>query len=265
MNIALPAIVIFILLLPGFLVRSRFKRAERVSLDYSPFGQVVTQAVIWTLILHIVWPCFAYKFLDQRLQTDLLFKLLSSDVAGQTKAIESLAKQDVQIATYFFTILLFAYIAPSIARHCITHFRMDKKDSAIGSLLRFNHAPWYYLLTGADFDKYQKPDLISVAAIVDAAGVATLYTGVLEDFFFDQDGALDRLILSNVARRQLESDKSLEADAAADSAPQRFYVVDGDYFVLRYSEAITLNIQYVKLSDVSNLALDPSLPTVDNL
>jgi hypothetical protein len=263
MNIALPAIVIFILLLPGFIVRSRFKRAERVSLDYSPFGQVVTQAVLWTSILHIVWLCFAYQVLDQRLQTDLLFKLLSSDTSGQTKALEAIAKQDARIAAYFFTILLFAYVAPAIARRGITYFRMDQKDSVIGSLLRFNHAPWYYLLTGADFDKDNEPDLISVAAIVDAAGVATLYTGVLEDFFFDQDGALDRLILSNVARRQLESDKSLTPDASLDLAQQRFYAVDGDYFVLRYSEAITLNIQYVKLSDVTTSAPDPSLPIAD--
>lgn len=260
MNIALPAIVIFILLLPGFIVRSRFKRAERVSLDYSPFGQVVTQAVLWTAILHIVWLYLAYQFLDQRLQTDILFKLLSSDTAGQTKAIELIAKQDVRIAAYFFTILVFAYVAPAIARRAIIYFRMDRRDSAIGSLLRFNHAPWYYLLTGADFDKNNEPDLISVAAIVDAAGVATLYTGVLEDFFFDQDGGLDRLVLSNVARRQLESDKSLATDASEDSVQERFYAVDGDYFVLRYSEAITLNIQYVKLRDVATSAPDQSLP-----
>ena len=263
MNIALPAIVIFVLLLPGFIVRSRFKRAERVSLDYSPFGQVVTQAVLWTSILHIVWLCLAYQFLDQRLQTDLLFKLMSSDTAGQTKAIESVAKQDVRIATYFFTILLFAYVAPAIARRCIIRFRLDHRDSAIGSLLRFNHAPWYYLLTGADFDKDNEPDLISVAAIVDAAGVATLYTGVLEDFFFDQDGALDRVVLSNVARRQLVSDKSPVTNGSEEPAQQRFYSVDGDYFVLRYSEAITLNIQYVKLRDVPTSTLDDSSPEED--
>jgi hypothetical protein len=34
MNLALPALVVFVLLLPGFLARSRFKRIERSSLDF---------------------------------------------------------------------------------------------------------------------------------------------------------------------------------------------------------------------------------------
>ena len=41
MNVALPALVIFLLVLPGFVFRSRFKRAERTALDYAPFGRVV--------------------------------------------------------------------------------------------------------------------------------------------------------------------------------------------------------------------------------
>ena len=259
MNIALPAITIFVLLLPGFIVRSRFKRAERTSLDYSPFGQVVTQAVLWTCVLHSMWLSAAYLFLNQRLQTELLFRLLSSDTAGQTKAIETIAKQDFWIAIYFVSILLFSYLVPAFARRCIIRWRLDSSKSVLGNVFRFNQAPWYYLLTGADFDKKSQPDLISVAAIVDAAGLATLYTGVLEDFFFDQDGALDRLVLSNVSRRQLNADKPASIAEKDEAEQPRFYSVDGDYFVLRYSEAITLNIQYVKLQDMNNSTGDESL------
>ena len=84
--------------------------------------------------------------------------------------------------------------------------------------------------------------------MVDAAGAATLYTGVLEDFFFDEGRALDRLVLSNVSRRQLTSDKMIAPDMN-EVNEMRFYAVEGDYFVLRYSEAITLNIQYLKLQE----------------
>jgi hypothetical protein len=34
----------------------------------------------------------------------------------------------------------------------------------------------------------------------------------------------------------------------AEQQEERFYPIDGDNFVLRYSEAITLNVQYVKLT-----------------
>jgi hypothetical protein len=33
----------------------------------------------------------------------------------------------------------------------------------------------------------------------------------------------------------------------------RFYQVDGDYFVLRYSEAITFNVQDIKLTSDTNV------------
>ena len=113
--------------------------------------------------------------------------------------------------------------------------------------VRFHAAPWYYLLTGADFADDDKPDLISVSAVVNVAGEAILYTGTLDDFFLDEDGRLDRLILEQVMRRPMTSDKS--PDAPVDTDPlARFYPIDGDYFVLRYSEAITLNVEYIKLA-----------------
>ena len=45
-------------------------------------------------------------------------------------------------------------------------------------------------------------------------------------------------------RRPLDADKSGGED---DDRLNRFYVVDGDYFVLRYSEVITLNVEYITL------------------
>jgi len=44
MNVALPALIVFFLLLPGFVFRTNLKRVERTSLDFSPFGQLVTEA-----------------------------------------------------------------------------------------------------------------------------------------------------------------------------------------------------------------------------
>lgn len=248
MNIALPAIILFVLLLPGLIVRSRFKRVERLSLDYSPFGQVVTEAVLWTCVLHLIWLTVAYLVLDQRLQTDVLLNLLSASPTGQSMAISLVSSVDEWIMTYFVTLLFVAYAAPTLARWAIIHWRLDRSNAPLSSLFRFRQAPWYYLLTGADFAQDEQPDLISVAAIVNTAGIATLYTGILEDFFIDQDGTLDRLILSNVSRRQMSSDRAMSDDGTL-YGEERFYPVEGDYFVLRYSEAITLNIQYILLEE----------------
>ncbi len=43
-------------------------------------------------------------------------------------------------------------------------------------------------------------------------------------------------------------DKSVSSIEDADDA-LRFYPIDGDYFVLRYAEAITFNVEYVIVTE----------------
>lgn len=76
MNVALPAFVIFLLLLPGFIFRTQLKRAERTSLDYSPFGQVAAEAVMWALMAHLLWLSIGAVAFLRRLEPTTLMNLL---------------------------------------------------------------------------------------------------------------------------------------------------------------------------------------------
>ncbi|HWW05449.1 hypothetical protein [Collimonas sp.] len=179
----------------------------------------------------------------------MLLELLSSDPVAQSKAVQGIAAQFFWICVYFLSLYGGAWIVPNSFRLVIIHFGLDRAGSNwLAPWLRFNDAPWYYLLTGADFDEERRPDLIAVSAIVNVAGQAVLFTGILQDYFFDTNGNLDRLILQQVMRRPLVADK--ENDATVEQDLARFYGVDGDYFVLRYSEAITLNVEYLKIAKV---------------
>lgn len=73
MNVALPALVVFVLLLPGFVARSRIKRAERLALDYSPFGQVVTEAVGWSFVMHLLWVALTHLFMPLEVRPGTTF------------------------------------------------------------------------------------------------------------------------------------------------------------------------------------------------
>lgn len=245
MNIALPALVVFALLLPGFIARSRIKRAERSSLDYSPFGQIVTEAVLWAAGLHLLWLGLAALLCGRYAQPSLLLGLVVSDAAAQARAVANLASETGWIAGYFGSLFAFAYMAPALIRQAISHWRLDRAGAPLSPLLRFHAAPWYYLLTGADFPPGEEPDCIVVSAIVNIAGTPWIYMGILDDFFLDPEGRLDRMVLQEVMRRPLESDK--QAGTPAEQELARFYVVDGDYFVLRYAETVTLNVEYIKL------------------
>lgn len=250
MNIALPAVLIFIILLPGFALRSRFKRVERSSFDFSPFGQVVTEAVLLAALLHASWLTMAFIVFGRVLDTSTLLALLSSDAVSQRGAFKVLSTTQGWVGAYFGTLLAFSFYAPTLARGAITRWKLDRVGAKFSPLLRFHQAPWYYLLTGADFERGDEPDLILISAIVDTkADQPMLYMGVLDEYFVNMDGELDRLVLSDVLRRPLDSDRT----DLKDPSLSRFYPVEGDYFVLRYSEAITLNIRYVKLNPVGGL------------
>ena len=246
MNVALPALLFFLIVLPGFLFRSRLKLAEQTSLDYSPFGRVVTEALLWSIALHAVWLLLASAF-GATLRTEALLGLMSSAADRQASAIDAVARSSLRVFAYFTSLYLFAFVVPHALRVATSRLRLDRAGSPWSNVFRFHEAPWYYLLTGADFTQPDEPDYILVAAIVNVAGAATLYVGTLADFFFDPDGHLDRVVLENVSRRPLTSDKTPDDH-------DRFYPIEGDYFVVRYAEAITLNVQYVKLRRTDDVA-----------
>jgi hypothetical protein len=249
MNVALPALVIFLLVLPGFVFRHRFKRAERTALDYAPFGRVVAEAVLWAGVLHGLWLLLAWLLRGETLRLDLLLELLSAAPGAQATAIAVLGRQAGELALYFGTLLLASHFVPAGLRAFITWRRLDRAGHWLAPLARFNDAPWYYLLTGADFREEDLPDLIKVSAIVDVASTPYLFQGFLENFYFNPDGSLDRLVLQGVARRPLAADRLTVTQEGTLAADEEFYPIEGDYFVLRYAEIITLNIQYLILQE----------------
>ncbi|WP_077037488.1 hypothetical protein [Pelomonas sp. KK5] len=245
MNVALPALIVFVCLLPGFIFRSRLKLIESTSLDYSPFGRVVSESIFWAAVLHAIWIGVMCPRAGDSADTGPLLQLLSSNLAMHGEALERVSLQTGRIEFYFGSLLVASYVVPTLIRRVITATRVDRIGSPLSTFFRFGDAPWYYLLTGADFKHDERPDLIVATAIVSVAGQPVLFKGVLNDFYFKSDGSLDRLILEETMRRPLAKDKG-SADAVEDI--DRFYPVDGDSFVIQYDQVITLNIQYLKLT-----------------
>jgi hypothetical protein len=243
-NIALPAIVFFALALPGFLFRSRLKKVEQTSIDHSPFGRVVIEAVLWSFGLHVIWVLLGSLFFGETVRLATLLELLSSATVQQTEAIRRVQENQAGVARYFISLYLVSYVAPTAIRAAITRWRLDRHDSPLSPVLRFHQAPWYYLLTAADFENKDEVDYIQVTVVINVAGAPIMFTGVLADFFFNADGQLDRLVLENVLRRPFIKDE--QVGSAADEG---FFPIEGDYFVVKYDEVITLNIQYIQLQE----------------
>ncbi|MDQ2989639.1 MAG: hypothetical protein M3R60_11125 [Pseudomonadota bacterium] len=137
MNVALPALIVFLLLLPGFIIRTRLKRAERASLDFSPFGQVVAEAVLWSVVAHLFWIAVSYSVFRHRFEPVVLLKLLSSAPTNQPEAIEALARDFKWISAYFITLLFSSFAIPKFIRILISKFRLDRSVARFGAVFRF--------------------------------------------------------------------------------------------------------------------------------
>jgi hypothetical protein len=240
MNVALSAVVVFLVLVPGFAFRSRFRRIERTSLDYAPFGEAVVLGVVFAAVLHAVWLLTCYLLLHRTLDLGVVLRLMGSDPAAQADAVQRVASDQYGILAYFGTILLAPFLIAPALRRLAEHFGWHLPESGfLFKLFGFN-APWYYLLLAEP----KKRNLATVvAAVVNFGGKCHIVRGVVADFFVNPNGELDRIVLEFADRRPLEADEVQD-----DQDPEeRYYRIDGDFFVLRYSEAITLNIQYLEL------------------
>jgi len=240
MNVALSAVVVFFIIAPGFAFRSRYRRIERTSLDYAPLGETVLQGVAFAAFLHLIWLGVARLFGWVPSLGDVLL-LLGSDLHAQSLAIERVASHQYPVFIYFLTILFVPIALAPFVRRFAERRGWHLPESRLFRIFGID-APWYYLLR---VHAAQRGVDALVAAIVNFGGKCYVVRGFVSDFFVKPNGELDRIVLEFADRRPLEADR----DDGDPDERERYYQIEGDSFVLRYSEAITLNVQYVKFGD----------------
>jgi len=245
-NVAFSALLVFLLLLPGFLFRTYFKRAEKVVLDIKPFGQAAIDAFLAALVLDLVWYWGAALLTSYRVNFNALLTLVAGDKSANFDgAIATVAADPWHPGVLFASLYAFAIVAGYGLRYAVTRWRLDRRGAPLANFLRFD-TPWYYLFTG--YDRPTPPDGVAIGAVVCLGSTAYLYTGVLIEYFLDDQGQLNRLVLASAARRPLSDDEAASGDQDRPLIDERFYPIEGDYFVLRYSEVLTLNVRYLDLS-----------------
>jgi hypothetical protein len=247
MNIAFPALLIFLLVLPGLIFNFAFYKIENTALTYIPFTNKTTIGAIVTLILHTLGLSALIYIFKTPLDLHSWFILISGVQNDKYSAvIDSLTPhQLIAWAAYLLVICFIAYSFGKLLRFLISHYEWDRHpffeiDSS-----------WYYLFKGYGWKDGADgtPDFAQIAAIIEIAGKGYLYSGFLEKFFLDKEGNIDRLVITGARRREISKDKTPSGDEKDDNF-QRFYPIDGDYFVLRYSEIKNLNVQFLKLDEI---------------
>lgn len=253
MNIAFPALLVFLIILPGSIFHFAFKKTEKTVVDQTPFASTFVKWVVLAGLLHSAWVVGSAIF-GHPVDFNILLMLLASPQRENSLvlAIESAARHFELTMFYFMSLFAGAAILGSAMKELVVRCKLGTWPY-IGPFIK-SDTPWYNLFTAQSED--YDIDGVVISAIVEIGKTGFIYTGLLKEYFFAPDGTLDRLVIEMTMRRPITTDKEPEVEDVEEK-DARFYKINGDYFVLRYSEITTLNIEFIKLVDA---AADETLP-----
>lgn len=265
MNIAFPALVVTLLVLPGILFRYAYRKGffARSPSSLSTLQDEVASGILGALILNGVAVGLVSAFSRAAIGFEALLALLAGwppVEAGRIGGyLDAVAGHASSILTYLLCVngagLLSGYLIHAGVRRYHLDLRYD--------FLRFNNE-WYYTFSGEArvFDVKQEKrsvrsirkflsteiDFVFVSIVVSQEEGAVLYWGVLNDYFFDTAGRLDKIVLESAQRRSFADDEEKQQGETLPPADKRFYKIRGSYLVIRQQNIRTLNVGY-KLID----------------
>jgi len=223
MNIAFPAVFLFLLVTPGFFFRQFSQRSEVRTFDHTPFSAVVLQALLAAAFFNIL-VAVAIRFGGYEIQVGDVVRLLvgGAAVVGDLNArFAWLNGHPLASLGYFALTNGLALVAAVVWRALVEHYGLDRRGRWTAKWVR-GPAAWYYLFAALDHPTGVGGAV--VAAIVEFKEGSYLYTGVLHDYECDESGQLDRLLLVQARRRKLDADRKYnESLQQYQDAPARFF------------------------------------------
>lgn len=267
MNFATPAVLLVLVFLPGVLARSAYLRGRWESHPFKTASIVeeVAYGAGLSLLFHYTWMCLCLK-LGSSVNLKAFLTLAYGPGTGNDgfEAAKSEVAANWQLAlTYFVSLYAAALISGQVAHRVIRWWKLDLKFQPF----RFAH-DWFYLFSSERLQFKNRigdrPNVFTlVALLIEQSGSAYIYRGVLDGFFYDEDGQLDRILLQDPYRATLEELEKIELDTAKelkgkdaatiDKMTQEklsscFKPIDGTYMVLFASDVRNINIKYLQLS-----------------
>jgi hypothetical protein len=245
MEFAVSALLLLLLLLPGFILQLSYTKGLwrwNSPIVTRPITEIIPSSIVAAIILHLLWAPIASLFAPVNLNVLMMFLLgnFGHEEEHLMDALNLFSEHPFKVCFYFLSLYAFAAAVGYFAHVFVRSYHIDHEVRS----LRFNNE-WFYWLSGeitnfCDTDDVEgKLEGVYLSAVVQHGQTDYLYTGFVVDWFFDKDGALDRVILDKAMRRKLENDKTTETD------DQEYYSIKGNYLILRYSQLCTINLQYL--------------------
>lgn len=191
MNIAFPTLLIFLLLLPGFIFTLAFYKTEE-PLSYLPLTYKVIFSLSAAFLIHMLFLWLLSKFSSYHYSASEILILIAGNQSSLfNSTVKSITSNEIKnIGIYFVAIYIASFILGKFLNYIFLQLRLDRFK-----IFRFDN-PWYYLFKGYDLERMDSNGfvIIMISAVMEIAGQCYLYRGELEEFYFDKDGSLDRLV-----------------------------------------------------------------------
>jgi hypothetical protein len=259
MNFAFPALVVFILTLPGIIAGYWYRKGDwPIPIYVRPIAEETAYSVIIAAMLHTPWATFLHLtgfHIDLEPVLMFLVGSFGKDNDHLVSVVRSVTDHPSRVVIYFFGLYLLSAVTGFAAHKLVRTRGWDRKYE----FLRFDNF-WFYLFEGEILEfpdipsAPQQIDGVYLSAVVQHGERSYLYRGVVEQYYFDRSGNLDRVLLALAARRDLSDDRAPDQQHQVEG-DSRYYGIEGDFFVLRYSEMKTICIEYFVLS--------PTVPSID--
>jgi hypothetical protein len=247
-NIAFPAALLLLLLLPGIAAvqafRGKFARKPDEPAGQAGITWVWLLALIFAPLIHLTLVDLLALFGAPTADVGLVLRLLASrdaDTSSTNDGLQAIARMPWRIAGYFLLATIFGLAIGRALRWLVQSRRWDTKFA----WLQFG-SDWFYVFSGRLRPAAQAPDLVLVAVTVEHAGECFIYFGVLTKYAIDSTGDLQRLHLATAVRRNLRDDEKLSAQESP-AADDRFYPIKGDELVLLCRDICTINVHYMSV------------------
>lgn len=241
MNIALSAVVIFILLMPPIVFYLSFSYGPypKANPKFSFLDGVLASAII-SLFVHAL----ALFILRKEVRFDILLKIFGGEIKDLEQKVtnQDLTRCIEHFAFYNFTLLLMFILLGRLARYIVIRFNHNNVRS---ELLRLNNH-WWYFFNGYENDK-PFLDMVFVDAAVETKECTVIYSGWLQDFVCDGE-KLDRIYLDNVVKRKLRVNNAESTDVKATLSSA--LTLPGKKFSLAYDNIINLNLHFLTLKEI---------------
>lgn len=234
MSLALPAALLLILALPGFIFVYTYRGSLRPQDDVMVSGESMSLGwilgLIGAVVAHASWVPLANSILHSlgsnlHADIDSIAYLLAGEYKEDFEThIQSFTHHPYLALAYFGSLYVFAGSAGALLHSRVRALDLDRRFA----ILRFNN-PWHYLF-------FPVADSIAVITVTcQHKDYTCLYAGILHSYQFTSSGDLQRLVLLNAARAQL---------VASTEVQPKFTEIPGDRFLLWCRDVNTMNVEY---------------------